>query len=129
MNPVLGAILLGVGAFAIYQLAFAGAGTKINVVGGSRFWDNSLAPALKKRLAGLKATPGPVERTWMLAATGTESALARVQSIQASGSFAVTTDNLLAGGGAMGLSQVLAIEPLKDLAPAGGTVAVLPAIA
>lgn len=124
--PLLGAVVVGVLGYVAYGVVSKGGG-KFTVVGGSRFWDKSQAGALKAKLETLKATPGPVERTWVLGPTGTESALARVQAIQGAGSFAVTTDNLLSGSGPLGLSQVLATE-VGTLAPASGSVAALPAI-
>lgn len=128
MPPVIAAVLLGLAAFTIYNFVFAG--PSFVMQGGSKFWPPSTASALKGKLSQLRATPHPtVERTWMLGPAGPESALDRVRAIQAAGSFAVTTDNLLGGAGAgpMGLSQVLASE-VTTLAPASGGVAVLPAI-
>jgi hypothetical protein len=128
-NPAAALVGISVAAVigAIAYVAFSKPAARINVVGGSRMWDNSQAPALKAKLATLKATPGPVDRTWVLGSTGTESALGRVQAIQGAGAFAVVTDNLLSGSGPMGLSQVLATE-VATLAPASGNVAVLPAL-
>jgi hypothetical protein len=132
MPPIVIALLLGVAAFGVYQYAFGGgfgpSSGSFKIQGGSKFWANDLAPALKVKLSSLKASPiDGAPDTWALAATGAESALARVQLIQGSGAFAVTTDNLLSAQGPYGLSKVPA-SGVATLAPEKGTVAVLPAI-
>lgn len=133
MPPIVIALLLGVAAFGVYQYAFGGGfsgapSSSFKIQGGSKFWANDLAPALKVKLSSLKASPiEGAPDTWILSPAGGESALARVQLIQGSGAFAVTTDNLLSATGPYGLSKVPA-SGVATLAPEKGTVAVLPVI-